>query len=470
MSASSVAQLDIRRLSALLCAGKLSPVELTQATLDRIERKNPELNAYLTVLADAALEQARQAEREIRAGQYRGPLHGVPVSVKDIFFTRGTRTTCGSKIYADYVPDFDATTVERLRAAGAVLVGKTNLHELAYGITNNNPHYGATRNPWDRARIPGGSSGGSGVAVAASLCAASLGTDTGGSVRIPAAYCGTVGLKPTFGRVSRWGVLPLGWSLDHVGPLARTVWDTAVVLRAIAGPDVRDDQCAVTRALDYLVDLDAGVRGMVVGVPEDFFFSGLDAQVERAVRSAAAKLAELGARLEPVRLPFVQAATDLARLVLLAEASAFHQRDLRARRAEFGPDVRALLEQGEFILAADYVNAQRARRKFMQQMASVLRKVTVLIAPTAPITAPPIGATTVPVNGAAEDVRLASTRLVRALNFLGVPVLSLPCGFDEEGLPISLQIIGKPFDEATVLRVGAAYEAACEWVHRRPPD
>ena len=241
MSAASVATLSIEKLASLLRERKLSPVELAQAMLDRIEKQNPALNAYLTPLPETALEQAREAERAIAAGQYRGPLDGIPVSVKDLYYTRGVRTTAGSPIFADFVPDHDATVVARLRDAGAVLLGKTHLHELAYGITTTNPHFGPARNPWSRTQIPGGSSGGSGAAVAASLCSASMGSDTGGSIRIPAAYCGVVGLKPTFGRVSLHGVIPLAWSLDTAGPLARTVWDAAAMLGAIAGPGSRDE-------------------------------------------------------------------------------------------------------------------------------------------------------------------------------------------------------------------------------------
>ncbi len=460
----------MEKLSALLRDRKLSPVELAQAMLARIEKLNPVLNAYLTVLPEVALEQAREAERAIGAGQYRGPLHGIPVSVKDLFYTRGVRTTAGSKIFADFVPDHDATVVERLRGAGAVLLGKNALHELAYGITNNNPHYGPTRNPWRVTQIPGGSSGGSAVAVAASLCTASLGSDTGGSIRIPASYCGVVGLKPTFGRVSRWGVIPLAWSLDHVGPLARTVWDTAAVLQAIAGPDARDEQCSTTPAPDFCRELDHGIEKFVIGVPSDYFLDHLGLDVEQAFKSAGKKLEELGARVEAVRLPAFDQATALTLVIQLAEATALHQKHLRDRRNDIGEDVRALLDQGQCILATDYLNAQRARRRFIAEMQAVFRNVAVLIAPTTPVTAAGIGETTVRVNSGVENVRMASTRLVRAFNFAGLPVLSVPCGFDRHGLPVGMQIIGKPFDEATVLRVGHAYESACEWRHRRPPE
>ncbi len=470
MSAAPVATLGIEKLAGLLRDRKLSPVELAKATLLRIEKQNPVLNAYLAVFADEALREAREAEREIVAGRYRGVLHGIPVSVKDLFYTRGVRTTAGSRLYADFLPEYDATVVERLRAAGAIIVGKTNLHELAYGITNNNPHFGPVRNPWRTSQIPGGSSGGSGAAVAASLCAASLGSDTGGSIRIPASFCGVVGLKPTFGRVSRWGVVPLAWSLDHVGPLARSVWDAAAVYTAIAGPDSRDEQCAVSAVGDCLRGLRGGLKDLTLGVPDDYFFDHLSLDVEKALKVALHTLEERGATLEQVHLPRMKDATALARVILLAEASALHQRNLRRRGEDIGADVRALLEQGEFVLATDYINAQRARRKLCAALGSVFRKVRALVMPTTPVTAPGIGESTINVDGVQEDARLASTRLVRAWNLTGLPVLSVPCGFDHRGLPIGLQIVGKAFDEAMLLRIGHAYEQAAEWVHRHPVD
>lgn len=470
MTAAPVASLSLEKLSTLIRDRRLSPVELTEALLRRIEKLNPAFNAYITLLGDQAIEQAREAERSIMGGQYRGTLHGIPVSVKDLFFTRGVRTTAGSKIFDEFVPDYDATVVERLRAAGAIILGKTTLHELAYGITSNNPHYGPVRNPWRTSQIPGGSSGGSGAAVAAAMCSASIGSDTGGSIRIPAAFCGVAGLKPTFGRVSRFGAVPLGWTLDHVGPLARMVWDVAAVTQAISGPDPRDENCVNAQPPELLRGIGNGIRGMVIGVPENYFFDKLAMDVENAMNDAIRVLTELGARPEPVRLPGIDDAIALSRLILLAEASAVHIKHLRARPQDIGADVRALLEQGACIVATDYLNAQRARRRFMAEVDSVLRKVAVIITPTTPVTAAAIGDTTVTVNGATEDVRLASTRLVRAWNLTGLPVLSVPCGFDRRGLPIGLQIVGRAFDEATVLRVGHAYESATDWMRRRPPE
>lgn len=459
MADSSLAHLTIRELAPLLRAGKLSPVELARATLARIERENPRLNAYLAVFHDEALEEAREAEREIRAGRYRGPLHGIPVSLKDLFHMRGRRTTAGSKIFAQFIPDGDAAAVERLRAAGAVIVGKTNLHELAYGITNNNPHYGPTRNPHDTARIPGGSSGGSGAAVAAGLCAASLGTDTGGSIRIPASFCGVVGLKPAFGRVSRRGVFPLGRSLDHVGPLARSAWDTAAVLQAIAGHDPADQASADHPVPDFLSEIELGIQGLLIGVPDNYFFDRLDPEVEAAVRSAIAAMERAGARLEPITLARIAEATEAARSILLAEAAALYEKELRDRPQDFGSDVRALLEQGRQAPATDYAKALLERREFQRELNGVFQKVDLIVTPAAPVTAPLIGQAEVRIQDHSEDARLASTRLVRAFNMAGVPALCLPCGRDARGLPVGLQIIGRPFDEATVLR--AAHAVNC---------
>ncbi len=452
--------MTIRDVAPLLRNRRLSPVELARETLERIERENPRLNAFLMIMRESALEQAAAAERAITEGEYRGPLHGVPISVKDLIFTGGVRTTAGSKLFAGFVPEYDAAVVERLRAAGAVLVGKTAMHELAYGITNNNPHFGPTRNPWDTARIPGGSSGGSGAAVATGLGMASLGTDTGGSIRIPASFCGVVGLKPTFGRVSRYGVIELGRTLDHVGPLAASAWDTAAVLEAISGYDPRDPGSASVMVPNFLAGIERGVDGIVAGVPEDYFFDRLAPEVEAAVRAAIGKLERMGATVVKVRVPGIAEATEASRLTLLAEASDLYEQELRTRPLDFGDDVRALLERGQSIAATEYVKAQRERVRFQSELNRLFDTVSVIVAPTTPTTAPAIGQTTVSIGGVEEDVRLASTRLVRAFNFAGVPTMSAPCGRSAEGLPIGLQIVGKAFDEATVLRVGYALESA----------
>jgi aspartyl-tRNA(Asn)/glutamyl-tRNA(Gln) amidotransferase subunit A len=444
----------IAEAAAALRAREVSSLELTAAALDAIARLNPKLNAMLTVTAESAQARARHADEQLARGQDLGPLHGIPVAVKDVFATKGVRTTCGSKLFAAHVPDHDATVVQKLAAAGAVLLGKAGMHELAYGITSNNPHFGAVRNPWDPERVPGGSSGGSGAAVAAGMAFMAMGSDTGGSIRIPAAYCGTVGLKPTFGRVSRYGVMPLDFSLDHMGPLTRSVADAAAVLQVIAGYDARDDTSSRRPVPRYAPEPEPSLEGLRAGVPQNFYFERLDSDVEAAVRGAIKQAEARGARVVPVRVPDI-AALNAISVILLAEASAVMERYLD-RRGDFGPDVLALLDQGRLLPATDYVNAQRLRRIMQRDFAGMWEQADFLLTPTTPITAPRIGESAATIDGQSEDVRLASTRLVRGINPLGLPALSIPCGQDRGGLPIGLQIIGRPFDEALILRVGQA--------------
>jgi aspartyl-tRNA(Asn)/glutamyl-tRNA(Gln) amidotransferase subunit A len=419
--------------AAALSRREVSSVELTEAALERIGRLNPATNAMQTVMAEAAREQARQADAELARGETRSPLHGIPVAVKDLFFTKGVRTTAGSKLFANYVPDHDAAVVERLANAGAVLVGKTGMHELAYGITSSNPHFGAVRNPWDRDRIPGGSSGGSGASVAAGMVFMAMGSDTGGSIRIPASFCG----------------------LDHMGPLTRGVRDAAAVLNAIAGYDPRDDTSSRRPVENYVPEPEPSIRGLRVGLPENFYCERLDPDVDAAVRAAFAAAESLGAQVVPLRVPDIAAINAVARVILLAEASALLEPHLE-QRDQFGADVLALLDQGRLIPATDYVNAQRLRRKMQREFNALWSRVDCLFTPTIPITAPRIGETGTAIRGESEDVRLATTRLVRAINVLGLPAISIPCGSDRRGLPIGLQIIGKPFAEALILRAAQA--------------
>jgi aspartyl-tRNA(Asn)/glutamyl-tRNA(Gln) amidotransferase subunit A len=449
--------MTIREAAKGLRAHQVSAVELATAAISRIDRHNSTLRAFITVTAGQALEQARQADRELAMGKDRGPLQGIPVALKDLFATKGVRTTAGSKVYENFMPEINATVTEKLLAAGAVLLGKLNMHELAYGTTSANPHFGAVRNPWNPQHSPGGSSGGSGAAVATQMCFMAMGSDTGGSIRIPASFCGTVGLKPTYGRVSRFGVLPLGFSLDHVGPLTRSVRDAAVALNAIAGHDPRDPASSRRPVVDYVPDEDCSIRGVRIGFADSFFFEDLDADVESAVRGATARAESLGAVIKPVRLPDMAALNAVARIVLLAEASAVAELYPEDRRL-YGADVRVLLDQGRLVPATDYINAQRLRRKMRREFDQVWKDVDCLITPATPCPAPRIGDTTIRLGGHDEDVRLASTRLTRGINALGYPALSLPCGLSASGLPLGLQIIGPVFEEALLLRVGAALE------------
>ena len=459
--------MTILEAAAAIRARKISASELTFDCLARIARHNARLKAFITVIEDNARLRAKTADEELARGIDRGPLHGIPVAVKDVFSTCGIATTAGSKVFADYVPERDCAVVERLAQAGAVLVGKTNMHELAYGITSSNPHYGAVRNPWDQERIPGGSSGGSAAAVACGMALAAMGSDTGGSIRIPAAFCGIVGLKPTFGRVSRYGVLPLDFSLDHMGPLALKVRDAGAVLNAIAGYDPRDDTSSRHKIGEYIAGPRPSIHGIRLGLPENFYFDAVDPAVGEAVRDAARAASELGAEVVAVTVPDMGALNAIGRVIVQAEASALMEPHL-SDRSRFGADVLALLDQGRVLAATDYVNAQRLRRLKRREFAGLWKEVDFLLTPTTPTAAPKLNQATIEVRGETEDVRLASTRLVRAINVLGVPAVSLPCGFDAAGLPIGMQLIGPEFEEARLLRVAAALEDALGFAGRRP--
>ncbi|HWT82904.1 MAG TPA: amidase, partial [Candidatus Methylomirabilis sp.] len=426
---SELTRLSIAEAGEQMRHRTLSPVELARAYLDRIRQRDGALSSYITVLADDALAAASKAEQEIARGSYRGPLHGIPIALKDLVMTRGIRTTCGSRILREWVPAADASVVTRLRAAGAILLGKLNMHEFAYGPTGVNPHYGTAKNPWDRGRMPGGSSSGSAVAVAAGLAAGALGTDTGGSVRIPASLCGIVGLKPTYGRVSRAGVIPLAWSLDHVGPMTRTVEDAALLLQTLAGRDPADPSTIDVPVPDYRRDLGGGIRGLRLGLPKTLFFERADSEVKNAVLAAARLLERMGASVEEVPLPRIAHAGPASFAIIAAEATAYHEPYLKSRAAEYGTDVRARLTSGQFIPATQYLKAQRARRVIRAEVDAVLRQVDALLFPTTPIAAQPMEAREATVDGVTEDVRWWLVRCTRPINVTGHPALSVPCGF-----------------------------------------
>jgi aspartyl-tRNA(Asn)/glutamyl-tRNA(Gln) amidotransferase subunit A len=462
MSDLDLANLSVVRAAKALRAKEVSALELADAYLRRIEQLNPRVNAYVTVTAERAREDAKRADAELAAGRPRGPLHGIPIAHKDLYETAGIRTTGGGKFHANHVPAADCTVARKLREAGTVLLGKLNTHEYAYGVTTNNPHYGATRNPWNLAHIPGGSSGGSGAAIAAGLATATTGTDTGGSIRMPASVCGVVGLKPTFGRVSKQGVLPLSYAFDHAGPLTRTVEDAALVLNAIAGYDASDATTVRVPTEDYTAQLGAGVRGLRVGVPRAWFFERCDEEVAAGVEAALTELRRLGADVRDVA-----EGVGATFAFVLAEAQEIHAASLRARPEDFGADVRALLQSpapsGPALMAA-----LRARDALTVTMRRALESVDVLVTPATPIPAAPIGEDSVRVGGADESVLAAMIRCTAPFNATRLPALALPCGFTRARLPIGLQIAGRPFDEAMVLRVGHAYEQATEW-HTRSP-
>ena len=433
---------------------------MTEAVLRRIEERDGELNSFVTVASERAMEAARAAEREIRAGRYRGPLHGVPLGVKDLISTAGLRTTMGSAFFEDHVPDHDAAVVQKLEEAGAIIVGKTNTHEFAYGTTGDRSRFGPVGNPHDPSRISGGSSSGSGAAVAAGLVYGALGTDTGGSIRIPAALCGAVGMKPTFGRVSKHGVFPLARTLDHVGPLTRTVADNALLLNALAGHDPDDPYSIGAEPEDFARGLGdpGGVRGGVVGVPSGFYFERLDGEVAQRMGEAIEAFRGLGVEVRGVEVPLLREALDAQRLVLAAEAYAVHAERLRTEPERFDEEVRERVAAGEALRAHEYAEAQRTKLGSLRAFGRVLEGVDVLLSPTVPIPATEIGQRRVVVDGREESVRASLNHLTGPTNLNGLPSLSVPCGLTTSGLPVGLQIVGRPFDEATLYRYGHALE------------
>lgn len=472
MNETDLAFATIEEVARLIRRRKLSPVELTKLMFARIESLNPKLNAFITVTPELAFAQAKKAESELfaprgrKGHRDRGPLHGIPISLKDNVYTQGVRTTAGSKILKDFVPQHDARAVVLLKEAGAVIVGKTNMHEFAYGVTSNNPHYGPVRNPWDLARISGGSSGGSAAAVAAGLCYGSIGTDTGGSIRIPASLCGIVGLKPTFGRVSVEDVIPLSPRLDCVGPLARTVADAALLLDPIF---VRGKGESSLRSA---MRSSSGLRGFRLGLAREFFLNVLAPEVEFVYEAALRALRKLGAKLTPISIPLLHETEDAGNQIAWAEATHYHQQAgcFPTHSAEYGEDVRTRLELGAKVPATHFLKALELRDSFIGHFHAALAnaKVDALVVPTTPITAPLIGEETTAVAGSHHPTRALLLRLNRPANLAGLPALSVPCGFTPEGLPVGLQLIGSVTDEHLLLRIAHAFEGVHQHHLRRP--
>jgi len=455
--------LSIAEAAQMIERRELSPVDLVDACLERVEALDGRLNAFITVLAAEARVAAREAADEIANGEYRGPLHGIPVALKDIFAVAGAPMTAASLIFRDVVSEEDSEVTRRLRAAGAIVLGTLNLHEIALGATGINPHTGPARNPWNTDHITGGSSSGAGAAVAAGLCFAGMGTDTGGSIRIPAALCGIAGLKPTFGRVSRRGLLPLSWSLDHAGPLTRNVEDAAIVLQAIAGNDAGDPASSQADVPNYSVTLGDGVRGLRVGVPDRYFGDGVDADVDEAFRGAVRQLEGLGAELREFTPPHIDEMPDATAAIMLPEAFTVHQSAMRERPEDIGEDVRYRLELGAAYPAAEYIQALRLREMVVETWRKdVFGEIDLVATSTATVAARPIDQSDL-------STTLSLIRNTNPFNLLGTPAISVPCGFTGEGLPIGLQLVGRWFDEATVLRAAHAYESATDWHSRRPP-
>ena len=448
---------------------EISPVDLVKATLARIRATDAVLRSYISVFEEQALQVAKAAEIMAAAGHDLGPLHGIPIALKDNIAVRGSRTTAGSKVLGDWLPDADATITQRLRRAGAILIGKTNMHEFAWGGTSANPHYGSVRNPWNTERFPAGSSGGSAVAVAARSCYGAVGTDTGGSIRLPSAINGVVGIRPTYGRVSNHGIIPLAWSMDTAGPMTRTVEDCALMFGVMAGHDSKDSASAARPCADYSAALNDGVHGLRIGVVPGYFFHHLQPPVHAAVRAALVTLEGQGAQLVDVEIENIHGNISAQLTIESAEPSTYHQRWLRERPQDYGDDVRTLLEVGELLLATHYLQAQRYRTLLRNEFLAAFRKVDVFVCPTLPFTATKLGATTVVIeNGIEEDMLSAIMQFTGVPSLTGLPALNVPCGFDADGMPIGMQLIGRPFDEATLFRMGHAFQSVTQF-HLRAP-
>jgi len=457
--------LTIYEASERILQGELSPVELTRACLEQVERFEPQVNAFITLTPELALEQARQAEAEIRGGQVRGALHGIPLALKDLYETEGLLTTAGARFYREYVPAADADVVTRLRRAGMVLLGKLNMHEIALGVTNENPHYGECHNPWDLGRIPGGSSGGSGAALAAGFCLGSMGSDTGGSIRIPASLCGIVGLKPTYGRLSKRGVVPLSWHLDHAGPMARCVRDVALLLQATAGYDPGDPYSQHVPVEDYWLEIDSGVRGWRVALASGDSMREVDADVWAAVESASRLFADLGAVVERVEVPDLAAAAQANGVMLTADAAQFHREHLENAQENFSADIQERLHLGAGRTLSEYIQARRVQAGFRRKLDALFTSYDLLLLPSTPVPALPLDREQA--VGRAPQL----TRFTAPFNLAGLPALSLPCGFvtrDGKPLPVGLQLVRGAWGEAGLLCAGLAYEQAAGW-HLQPP-
>jgi len=467
---SSLTKLSLGEASALVHSKKVSPVELTQACLSRIEQFNPKLNAFITVTAESAVTEARKAEAEIQSGRWRGPLHGIPIAIKDIVDTAGVRTTAASSLFKDRIPKADAEIVRRLRTAGAVVLGKTNLHEFAFGGSSAISYFGPVRNPWNTAYSPGGSSGGSAVAVAARLCYAAIGTDTGGSIRMPAGYCGIVGLKPTYGRVSTAGVIPLSWCLDHIGPMTSTVIDNALMLQVIAGYDSQDPGSIDVPVPDYFANIGDRTSSVRLGVPRDYFYEALHPDIQAALDDALSVLKRL-TRTQRDMAPLAtdgtySSVTYAYSTILNAEAYAYHKDHIAKTPELYEPATLKRIRVGANVTTAEYIQARRQLDQIRHSVSRAFETVDLMITPTSPV--PPFAIADLTDVDTARAKELQMLHNTRPINALGLPTISVPCGFTAQGLPIGMQITGPAWGEATVLRLAHAYEQATEWHNRQP--
>jgi aspartyl-tRNA(Asn)/glutamyl-tRNA(Gln) amidotransferase subunit A len=476
--------LTIKHLSKLIASREISCLEVVDAIIERIEKLNPKLNAFITILEESARREAMHADSLIKHGKYLGPLHGIPISLKDLIYIKGVRSTSGSKILADFVPDYNSTVTIKLRTAGAIIVGTNNLHEFASGITGINPHYGPSKNPWDSTRMSGGSSGGSAVAVSSGMSLASIGTDTSGSIRVPSSLCGIFGLKPTYGRVSKRGVMPLAPSIDHVGPLARSAWDIAALLQVIAGYDKLDTSSLKPPVPDYLKEIsssetkesnnnkaDSSHEKFKIGIPKQFFFDMIEPKVMEIFREFADRLHSCGITTSNVDLDGTDKIFETWRPIRLAEATAIHNEWMVSRRQDYGEDVIRMLEKGFEITAVKYINALHKWRQVIKDaLLKGMSEYDALLVPTTIIPAPFLDQNEINIEGKPTEVYLSLSRLTTVFNITDLPALNIPAGLFDSKLPVGVQLVGRPFDEARILKIAYAYEQHYNLAEQLIPD
>ncbi|MDC0035695.1 amidase family protein [Chloroflexi bacterium] len=451
-------QLTIGEASTLLSSKELSPVELVNAHLTRIEEIEHKLNSFITILGDTAKKSAAQAEKEILSGQWRGDLHGIPIGLKDLYFTKGVTTTIGSDVYKNFIPKYDARVTSNLMTAGAIILGKLQMHEFALGTTSYNPHYGPARNPWNTECITGGSSGGSGSSVSAGQCMGALGSDTGGSIRIPSALCGIVGMKPTFGRVSRYGVFPLSNSLDTVGPMTRTVEDNAIMLNAIAGHDKLDPYSAKVEVPDFKTLLEKDISNLKIARIDTYFYDVIDTEVLNLINKACDQFESLGAEVETVEIPVLDHTLAISGTILLTEAAEIHSENLKTKSSLIGADVKLRLQQGALTSGIDYVKSQRGRTLYNQKVKELFQTYDILLAPTVPVGAPFIKDESIDINGTQELIGPLMARLTRPQNITGLPTISIPIGFTSKHMPVGMQLTAPAFEEGFLYNVAHQFE------------
>ena len=452
-----LAKKSIGELAPLVRKKEISPVEIMKDVLEAINNKNGYIRAYIRVEHEEAIRNARQAEKEIVDGNYKGPLHGIPIGLKDIFYIKGKKVTVGSKIHKDFIPKYDATIVKKLLEKGVVFTGSLNMHEYAFGVTTTNPYYGVCRNPWDPSRIPGGSSGGSAAAVSADMAIASIGTETGGSLRGPAAFCGVVTIKPTYGRISKYGCFPLARTLDHIGPITKTVDDAALLFQQLAGYDPFDMDSVDMPEISSL-NIKGEMRDAVIGIDEKNFFSDVDHEIAIKVKNVVLSLEYMGAKIVPIEFDTFKYTPDTYAKTVSSEASVLHEKNLKERPNDFGDDVRARLQAGKQVTASEYIQAQQRRQAIRHEFREIFKKVDVIVAPTVPFIAPEIGEDDVLLNGRKVNIYELGSKFIRPATLIGFPAMSVPCGWSK-GLPIGVQIMGAPFQEEKILNVGKAIES-----------